>query len=313
MNKVCRCPITYNKILSNQKYSQQGLSLLSPKLNNLIDLPYTASMQRHEALQRAHKMSIQGVQPKLSAKLSIKNNCFEIVDYAGKFILKPQHDFFLQAPENESLSMNLAKLIGIEVPHNGLIYCIDNQLTYFIKRFDRTGHNNKISVEDFAQLTGKSRDTKYSFSMEKLIPVIENHCSFPLIEKAKLFRRTIFNFLIGNEDMHLKNFSLIIRNKKVELAPAYDFINSTIIMGSAKEEIALPLNGKKNNLTKKDFVNYFGSHKLQLPQKIIQQELTVFTNNYQNCLSLISNSFLDSYHQEKYRELFIKRYKTIIN
>lgn len=162
------------------------------------------------------------------------------------------------------------------MPLHGLIYCLDQQFTYFIKRFDRAGHNNKISVEDFAQLTGNSRDTKYNFSMEKLIPVIDGHCTFPVVEKAKLFKRILFNFLIGNEDMYLKNFSLIMRNHIIELAPAYDFINSTIIIVNTKEEISLPLNGKKNNLIRKDFINYFAIEKLTLPHKIIEQELEVF-------------------------------------
>ena len=84
--------------------------------------------------------------------------------------------------------------------------------------------------------------------MERLIPVIESHCTFPLLEKRKLFRRVLFCFLTGNEDMHLKNFSLIGRNNKIELSPAYDLLNSTISMGTATEELALPINGKKRKI-----------------------------------------------------------------
>jgi serine/threonine-protein kinase HipA len=56
-------------------------------------------------------------------------------------------------------------------------------LSYFIKRFDRYGKGSK-PTEDFAQLTGNTRDTKYRFTMEKLIPVLDEYCSFPAIEKA---------------------------------------------------------------------------------------------------------------------------------
>lgn len=104
-----------------------------------------------------------------------------------------------------------------------------------------------------------------------------------------------------------------MRNHIIELAPAYDFINSTIIIVNTKEEIALPLNGKKNNLTRKDFINYFAMEKLTLPHKIIEQELEVFKSNYQNFLSLIDNSFLDVKHKENYRSLFIQRYKILSN
>ena len=96
---------------------------------------------------------------------------------------------------------------------------------------------------------------------------------FPAIEKIKLFRRTLFNFLIGNEDMHLKNFSLISRNNKIELAPAYDFLNTTIILNSPQEEIALPLERKGSNLNRKFFVEYFGNERLCFNEKTINNVL----------------------------------------
>ena len=102
-------------------------------------------------------MSIQGVQPKLSAKLNVKDKVFDIVDRGGEYILKPQNNFYPELPENESLTMKLAELIGIEVPLSGMIYSSDGKFTYFIRRFDRYGRNKKLSVEDFAQLAGKSR------------------------------------------------------------------------------------------------------------------------------------------------------------
>lgn len=311
MNRKPICPITYEAISPERKYSVRGLHILSNKLNDLADLPYTEAMQRYEALKRADKMSIQGVQPKLSAVLNIKNGCFDIVDRGGKYILKPQHDLFLQAPENEDLTMRLASLIGIEVPVHGLVYSIDGKMTYFIKRFDRAAFNKKIAVEDFAQLTGNSRDTKYNFSMEKLIPVIEKYCTFPIIEKTELFRRTLFNFLIGNEDMHLKNFSLITRKNKVEMAPAYDFLNSTILLSQSKEEIALSLKGKKNNLARKDFINYFAKERLLLSNKVINQELKNLEEKLEPFIDIISNSFLGFEHQEKYKALLIKRHHTL--
>ena len=102
--------------------------------------------------------------------------------------------------------MRLAAAGGVAVPLHGLMYAKDGSLTYFIKRFDREGRKGKLAVEDFAQLMGRSRDTKYDGSMEKVAQVVETHCTFPAIEKIKLFRLTLVNFLLGNEDMHLKKF-----------------------------------------------------------------------------------------------------------
>lgn len=152
-------------------------------------------------------------------KLSIQN---------GRYILKPQSEYYEEIPENEALSMTLASMIGIQIPVHGLVYSKDGSMTYFVKRFDRKGHNQKVSLEDFAQLSGGTRETKYSSSMEKVAKIIELYCTFPKIELAKLFKLTLFNFLIGNEDMHLKNFSLITTNRKIMLSPAYDLINTTI-------------------------------------------------------------------------------------
>lgn len=300
------CPITYQPC-GEKKYSDKGLKQLSRNLTHLKDLPFTQEEQLREAAIRADKMSIQGVQPKLSAKLNVKDEVFDIVDRGGTYILKPQNNFYPELPENESLTMKLAELAGIEVPLSGMIYSLEGKLTYFIKRFDRYGRNKKLSLEDFAQLSGKSRETKYDYSMEKLVALIDTFCTFPAIEKVKLFRLTIFNFLIGNEDMHLKNFSLITRDNKVELSPAYDLLNTTIVVPRAQEEIALPIAGKKRNLNAKILIDYFAKERLKLNDNIINQTLEQIKLQFDNWESLIKISFLSNEMKEKYWELMKKR------
>lgn len=218
---------------------------------------------RHEAVARAQKMSIQGVQLKLSALLSVTKQGFTVVDSGGRFILKPQSLYFPHLPENEDLTMKLAEISGIEVPVHGLVYARDQTLVYFIKRFDREGRGRKVPLEDFAQLAGETRDTKYNASMERVVEIIEKFCTFPVIEKQRLLQRTLFNYLVGNEDMHLKSFSLITRQEVLQLAPAYDFLNSSVVMRNP-EELALPLHGKKSKLTRNDFLTYFARQRLQL-------------------------------------------------
>jgi len=304
------CPITYQPC-GDKKYSEKGLKQLSRNLIQLKDLPFTQEEQLREAAIRADKMSIQGVQPKLSAKLDVKDEVFNIVDRGGEYILKPQNNFYPELPENESLTMKLAQSIGIEVPLSGMIYSSDGKLTYFIKRFDRYGRNKKLSLEDFAQLAGKSRETKYDYSMEKLITLVDTFCTFPAIEKVKLFRLTIFNFLIGNEDMHLKNFSLITRDNKVELSPAYDLLNTTIVVPRTQEEIALPISGKKRNLSAKILIDYFGKERLKLNDTIISQVLNKINTEWNNSENLIKISFLSNDMKEKYLELLVKRKSTL--
>ncbi len=311
-NKIHICPITYEPIDSNEKYSIKGLRKLSPLLKNLIDLPYTSEQQIIEARKHAGKMSIQGVQPKLSAKLNTKNQSFELCDNGGTYILKPQNKDYKQLPENEDLTMHLASYI-IEVPLHGLLYCSDGKFTYFVKRFDRVAYGNKVPLEDFAQLSGSNRDTKYEFSMERIIPIIEKYCTFPVIEKAKLFKRVLFNYLIGNEDMHLKNYSLITREDLIELAPAYDFINTTIAIGinHVKEEIALPINGKKNNLTRTDIIEYYGKERLEVNTEIITQILDEFKKIMPTWLELINHSFLSEQYKMDYIAVIEARSKIL--
>ncbi len=304
-----RCPITY-EFCNAQEYDSNGLKLLSKDLKNLKHFPFTPKEQRELALHYASKISIQGVQPKLSVKLNVSKEEFETVEKGGTFILKPPHQIYNELPENEDITMRMARLLGIETPLHGMIYNSDSSLTYFIKRFDRLPNNNKVAVEDFSQLLGYSRDTKYESSMEKLIPVIEKHCTFPVLEKIKFFRLTLFNFLVGNEDMHLKNFSLIRRNDKVELSPAYDLLNSSIHLKS-KEEIALALRGKKNKLNRSDLFDYFAMTKLGLSTQTLDDEMVKFTQAYPQWLLLLECSFLSPKQKANYKDLLQNRWQRI--
>lgn len=301
-----RCPITYD-LCGNDKYSEKGLRLIAPKLTFLNDLPYTSDELRKEAANRAKKLSIQGVQPKLSASISVVDQEFKIVDQFGTFIIKPQNDLFPELPENEDVTMKMAKVFGLDVPFHGMIYAKDGSLSYFIKRFDRYGKGKKNATEDFAQLTGNTRDTKYRFTMEKLVPVIDEFCSFPAIEKADFFKRILFCYVTGNEDMHLKNFSLITKNGKTTLTPAYDFLNSSIAIKNPEEEIALTLKGKKSNLKASDFVDYYAKERLQLNDKTIATILEQMQISIPKWRELLEISFLSDDMKEKYLKLLKHR------
>jgi serine/threonine-protein kinase HipA len=305
-----RCPITY-ELCGEQKYSAQGLKLLSPKLKDLLDFPYNKGDQLKQAMARATKMSIQGVQPKLSVRLNVSAGIFEIADQGGTFIIKPQNDLYEELPENEYLTKRLAALAGIEIPLHGMIYSKDGSRSYFIKRFDRLPKKKRVAVEDFAQLTGQTRETKYSSSMEKVAGVLDQFCTFPLIEKQKLFRLTIFNFLCGNEDMHLKNFSLIRRNGKVEISPSYDLLNTTIAMPNPQEEFALTLAGRKSKITKENLIDYFGSERLGLTSIIIKKTLQEIENQKLKWYKQIQISFLSEEMKKKYVELMSLRWARI--
>ncbi len=305
-----RCPITY-QFCQEQKYSPEGLHLLSPRLKELKNFPYSEQEQRELALQMASKISIQGIQPKLSVKLSVAHGGFEIVESGGTFILKPPHQIYEELPQNEDLTMRLAAISGIEIPLHGMVYNNDGSLTYFIKRFDRLPKGHKVGTEDFSQLMGHSRETKYDSSMEKLIPVIDQFSTFPVLEKIKLFRLTLFNFIVGNEDMHLKNFSMIRRKNKTELSPAYDLLNSSLVIQSG-EEMALPIRGKKSKPSRYDLVDYYGKERLGLSENVILEVLEQIKKAYPFWQDLIDRSFLSDKMKSKYLAIIQERWNRII-
>ncbi len=308
MNK---CPLSYQPC-GTERYSTQGLRNLHKSLSQLADLPYSAQEQRVEAAGRMQRMSIQGAQPKLSAVLNLKKGCFELVENGGRFIIKPQSDLYPFLPENEDVTMRMAKVCGIETPWHGLIWCKGGSLSYVVRRFDRVGKSGKLPMEDFAQLTGNTRDTKYDWTLEKMIPPIERHCTFPVLEKLKFFRLVLFCFLTGNEDMHLKNFSLITRENRVEFSPAYDLLNSTLALdGKTADELALMLAGKRRELRHRELVEYFGLEKLQLQPASVSAVLKKFTNALPEWLSLLERSFLPEEQQAAFRKILLERSKRI--
>lgn len=306
-----KCPITYKE--TDSKYSPEGLKAINRSLKELHDLPYTKDELRLEASARSEKMSIQGVQPKLSAKLNVKDGMFELCDRGGQYILKPQSVDYPELPENEDLTMRLAKTYGLEVPLHLMLYGKDDSLTYVIKRFDRKGKNQKMSVEDFAQLSGATRDTKYRSSMEQVAKIIEKYCTFPQVEKEKLFRLTLFSFVTGNEDMHLKNFSLIYEGGKVRLSPVYDLLNTTIAIPNPIEELALPLRAKKNKIMNSDLIDYFAAERLSLNDKVITKAINQLQSVSSGWESLIKASFLSATMQDKYLKLLIERQQKLFS
>ena len=302
------CPISYEPLAEDSEYSAEGLRLLNRNLKSLASLEFSAEQQRHEAISRAGKMSIQGLQLKLSAVLRITEGRFEIVDRGGPYILKPQSRDYLELPENEDLTMRMAAMVGIQVPVHGLVRSADRSFTYFVKRFDREGRD-RIPQEDFAQLSGASRDTKYDSSMEKVAGVIHQFCTFPAIESVKLWEWTLFSFLVGNEDMHLKNFSLVTRNGKVTLSPAYDFLNTTIALKNAREELALPLNGKKSNFTRRDLVDTFARECLGIKDAVLSDVCSRFTKALPAWHKLLDRSFLSEDAKKHYALILDERSK----
>jgi serine/threonine-protein kinase HipA len=145
--------------------------------------------------------------------------------------------------------------------------------------------------------------------MEKLVRVIDEFCTFPAITKADFFKRVLFCFITGNEDMHLKNFSVITKAGKTTLAPVYDFLNSSISIKNPQEELALSLKGKKSNFKATELIDYYAKERLGLNNKTIEIILSDMNKSVSKWTELVEISFLSDVMKEKYLKLMEDRIK----
>ena len=184
--------------------------------------------------QSFRQLSISGVQEKYG--LVLENNTLRLPEPAEqtKYILKPIPPDLPNAgeiPANEHLTMQIAKQVyGIPTAANGLIFFADEEPALLVKRFDFRPDGSKWRQEDFASLSGRTKQTagpdyKYEGSSEEVAQLIRQHLPTYRVETEKFFRLVLFNYLFSNGDAHLKNFSIIeTLDSDFVLSPAYDLI-----------------------------------------------------------------------------------------
>jgi serine/threonine-protein kinase HipA len=254
------------------------------------------------------RISVTGVQPKLSVSLEkVKGtNRLTIVDLWGEYILKPQHNEIPAMPETEDLTMHLAELFGINVCKHSLLHASDGNLVYIARRFDRIGRK-KIHMEDFCQLSEFLTENKYKGSYERAGKLILRYCTNSGLDALRYFELLIFCYLTGNNDMHLKNFSLLYSENTISLSPAYDLLNVNLVFPEDKEETALFLGGKKSNIKLRDF-DALGQG-LQIPNKAIVNSYTKFHTGRERVRQLIEASFLDDDKKSGYWEIWSRKQK----
>jgi len=302
-NKLENGEIDFHQVCSKKFFGSQIPPLVDLDMKKIKELAV-------EALGKS--ISVPGVQPKLSLDFKGKGgkeSRLTIVGLWGRFILKPPFEDYPEMPELEDLTMHMSELLNINTAEHSLIKLKSGELAYISKRFDRI-KNEKLHVEDMAQLTGTLTENKYRSSMEKIGKAILKYSSYPGIDAIGYFELALFSFLSGNSDMHLKNFSLI-RNEddEIMLSPAYDLLSTKLLIPKDKEELALPLNGKKSNLKKKDF-DLFAAQ-LGINESALRKIYGKFGDSFPDMKKLINKSFLSKEMKEKYFILLDDRKKVI--
>lgn len=277
------------------------------------ELPYSLDELDTLAAQVIQSQTtLTGVQAKLSLHLDRHDGSkrLTIVGLWGDYIFKPQTQSYKTLPENEDLTMHLAKIAKIKVVPHTLIRLKDGTLGYLTKRIDRSADGDKIPMEDMCQLTERQTEYKYKSSYEQIAKVIAKYSYAPLLDLTDFYEQVFFCWLVGNNDMHLKNFSLYAPKGKWGLTPAYDLLNVTLVNPKDDEELALTLNARKKRIKKADFVKAMETS--GIAPKVFENMVSKFHKLLPKFNEVIDMSFLDGEDKEMYKQSIAARLKRLI-
>jgi serine/threonine-protein kinase HipA len=249
-------------------------------------------------LEIAGRVALSGVQRKVAMRLSEDGHELVPAPEGNWLILKPASATFPAVPENEHATLRLAQLCGIPIPPCALVELKDHTWALLLRRFDRVG-GKKLRMEDFCQLAQRPSKDRYTGSAELCVRLVRQFASEPVIELVKLFRLLTFSWWVGNGDLHLKNLSLLCGEDGLHrLSPAYDLVNTQVAVGD--HELALPVKGKKRNLTVRHWLelgDYCG-----LPRSVVVRELGQLGAKLEPALELLGRSRLPAELREAYAQ-----------
>ena len=256
--------------------------------------------------------TVPGVQKKLSLHLFSENHKSKLtlVNYPTGYILKPQVAEFEALPEAEQLVMTMADIAGIStVPH--ALLKGKNSFAYITKRVDRLFQNGQmemLAMEDFCQLDLRLTQDKYKGSYERCAKIVDKYSSRQGLDMTELYLRIVFSYVVGNSDMHLKNFSLIETEEgsgEYILSPAYDLLPVNLIMPEDKEQFALTMNGKKQNIRRKDFLIY--AEKCGISKVSAEKMIESIVKKKDKFINMCMESLLPEHLKNEFVELLEKR------
>ena len=272
-------------------------------------LDYTrAQMDELAAQVIRSQTTLTGVQPKLSLNLDKHKDSqkLTIVGLWGDYIFKPQTERFAMLPENEDLTMHLAEIAKIKIVPHTLIRMKDGSIGYLTKRIDRKADGEKIAMEDMCQLTERQTEHKYRSSYEQIGKAIRKYSTNAQLDMVDFLELVYFSWLTGNNDMHLKNFSLYSPAGEPMLTPAYDLLNAAISNPVDDKELALNLNGKKKRMKDADFKNAYRT--CGVPEIVFDRVKKKYVDLLPKFEEEIHASFLSDEIKTLYIELLHRRH-----
>lgn len=268
-------------------------------------------------------MSISGYQPKLS--LRIVNKEFKVVETFGTYILKPSPEEYPHLAENEHAIMSVMKNLGFEVPPFGLVPFQEDpdrskiEYAFIIKRYDRKEEDqSKVHQEQLDGAMGANekygkKDNIQTVSYETVGQFLIKNIDTSLPFKRDLFKRVMYAYLLGNNDLHLRNYGIVMPNKeKNKIAPIYDFISTAPYANAFSDSyMALPLLKKEEydnalaygfNTKHSQYIGYdlieFGKG-ISLNSKLVIKIISEAVKKKDIVIDTIKRSFMSEEHQQK--------------
>jgi serine/threonine-protein kinase HipA len=276
-----------------------GAAMMAPDENAAMSTESVVAPKSETALN----FSLAGVQLKFSAVKGVAGGLTIPADgVGGSWIVKLPSAVFANVPENEFSMMELARKVGIAVPETALVPLsrisglppgIDavGEHAYVIKRFDRAANGERIHIEDFAQVFAVYPERKYErASYRNIAEVLWAETGETGI--VEFIRRLVFNALIGNADMHLKNWSLIYPDRRTaSLAPAYDFVSTVAYLPDDHLALTLVDSKKFSSVASEQFERF--AAKARLPAKLtvdtVHETVTRFTRAWRDSANFVDN------------------------
>lgn len=306
---MCRCLYCYKPLAEGERdyHAACARKFFWSRVAPTLDYSSTEMEELARQVIQTHT-TLTGVQAKLS--LSLTSNAhtthLTIVGLWGAYIFKPQSESYAALPENEDLTMHLAEVAHIPVVPHSLIRLKDGTLGYITRRIDRTPEGEKIAMEDMCQLTERPTEYKYKSSYEQIAKTIRRYSSVPQMDVINFWELVLFAWLTGNNDMHLKNFSLYEpKAGAICLAPAYDLLCVAIANPVDDEELALTLSGRKKHLKKRDFEQAFETCGIDI--KILEKLCKKYLKLWPKMCEVIDNSFLSDEQKAAYKSVVEER------
>ncbi|MEM9329296.1 MAG: HipA domain-containing protein [Bacteroidota bacterium] len=326
---IKNCPGTLAP--GHQTFSTACLRQVFDKKKVSCILPYQSLSSEEDGplfRENRQRISISGVQEKVSMLLDRNELRLTKEDEQGTYILKPiprDLDEVDQVPANEHLTMQIARQIyKIDTAGNALVFFKDGSPAYLTKRFDIKPDGTRWGKEDFASLAGKTSDNsgpdfKYDYSYESIAELIRRYVPASILELEKFFSLLIFNYLFSNGDAHLKNFSVLqTADGDHILSPAYDLINTRIHVNDRDfalngglfkdnfESTSLKLNGWVGLADFHEFADRIG-----IAERRRDKLLAPFLNKQDGVEQLTSRSFLDEGTKKLYLASYEERLKKL--